>query len=770
MPLRFAAWLLGAAFATLVALAVFLPLYFDPNDYKQVLADRVEQATGRKLTIAGDVDLNVFPWLAITLRDARLANAAGFGDSPFAEVDELRASVHVLPLLRKEVEIGTVSLDGLLLRLAKDASGRNNWQDVREHRAARKAEDDGPAQPGRFRIKSLDIAGIEVENSAVEWSNASGRSYRLADVYFSTGSLRPGAAFDLDGGFVLTSPATPDRRTEVELAGRIEPAGKDQYKVNGLELTANAGGLAEDEQEIRFTADVDYHARKQELNATRFVLNALGEEASGSLRASSVLDAPKFSGRIAADSISPRKLMRSFGASAPGSSAALNAASFRAAFAGDRRRVDFSEVSLRLDSTHMNGTAYVTQFNKPLIGFDLRVDAIDLNRYVGGGGGGKGASTGGGAGEPTELKGRLRVGSLKLRKLQFHNADLYLHAKNGEINVSPMTAGFYQGRVSGSGRFNTRASSYSVNATMNGIRTEKLMMDLTGKAPVDGAGNVKLNLRGSGAGARAMDGTVAFDIRNGELNGVDLPYKLRQAYALYEGRKLADAGRAATPFSVLAATLNVNDGVLSSNNLDGRTPGIDVDAGGQASLVSRTLNFLAQVGITGAPAGQDWPEFEKLKGLTVPVQIYGSFSNPQWKVNLAGLLRGLVGSELREELDERLEEEKDKLRAKITERLQEEQLESSLGERLRKLTGIEERKVEKADVAAMEEKQKTTTPEASAEEKAAEEAARAERRAKQEAERAKRREARLAKQKAAQEARARKKAEAEAAASESSDL
>lgn len=776
---RFVAWLFGAVFATFVAAALLLPLYFDPNDYKDEIANRVEDATGRKLTIAGDIDLTVFPWLGMTLRDARLSNAPGFGDEPFAEVGELQASVRLLPLFRKEIEVGTVSLDGLLLRLARNAEGRNNWQDIKEHRARRQpqAEEDGGPKEGRFKVKSLDIAGVEIENSAVEWHNAAnGQRYRLGDFHFTTGQLQPGAPFDLDSGFVLTS-GTAGRSTEFNLAGRVEPTGKERYTVDGLELTAIAEGIAGGKQKIVINGDVDYHTRKQELHVTQLELDALGEEIAGELHASSVLDAPKYSGRVDADSINPRKLMRTFGSNPPGSSSVLNDASFKAAFAGDSRRVDFRDVSMQLDDTHMNGTLNVTEFQKPLIGFDLRVDTIDLNRYMGGGGSARKAGTGnGGADEPAEFKGHLRVGSLKVKQLLFQNADLYLHAKGGNINVSPMTAGFYQGQVSGSGRFNTQTSTYAVNAKLNGIRTEKLMTALTGKAPIDGTGNANVNLRGSGAGARAMDGTVRFDIRNGELNGVDLPYKLRQAYALYQGRKLADAPSAATPFSVLAATLNVNNGVLSSSNLDGKTPGIDVDADGHASLVSRTLNFLAQVGITGAPSGKNWPEFEKLKGLEIPVQIYGSFSNPRWKINLAGLLRGALEAEVRQEIDQQLARQKEELdqrlaeeKGKLTDRL-EDRLQELVGGRDKKATG---------DVASMEAREKSAASEEAAATAAAAGAEKstatisketaAERRARREAERAERKAARLAKQRAEQEARAKAKAEAEAAASSASE-
>ena len=38
-------------------------LLVDPNDYREEIAQKVRENTGRELTLGGDLGLSVFPWL-----------------------------------------------------------------------------------------------------------------------------------------------------------------------------------------------------------------------------------------------------------------------------------------------------------------------------------------------------------------------------------------------------------------------------------------------------------------------------------------------------------------------------------------------------------------------------------------------------------------------------------------------------------------------------------------------------------------------------------
>ena len=115
----------------LISLAIAgLVLFVDPNNYKNEIAAKVQDATGRQLTIIGDINYSLFPWIGVSLGKTELSNAQGFGDKPFASVDQVDIKVSVLPLFQQRLEMQKVRLHGLQAFLAKDKSGRSNWDDL----------------------------------------------------------------------------------------------------------------------------------------------------------------------------------------------------------------------------------------------------------------------------------------------------------------------------------------------------------------------------------------------------------------------------------------------------------------------------------------------------------------------------------------------------------------------------------------------------------------------------------------------------------------
>lgn len=244
--LKIALIVLGVFVALVVVAAVVLPLVFDPNDYKDEIAEAVEDKTGRELSIPGDIRLSVFPWLGVDLGEVRLANAAGFGTEPFAEIGGAGAYVKLLPLLRKRIEIGTMTLDGMRLRLARKADGTSNWDDLAAAFAATEKE---PAEPveteGGFTIPGFQVEAIRIKDAAVTLDDrAAGRYYEIAEMDFSTDRLSLNEQYLSDAGgagavWGILRGLDMDARLT---AGRIEAANLNAGKAE-LAVTARDGVL-----------------------------------------------------------------------------------------------------------------------------------------------------------------------------------------------------------------------------------------------------------------------------------------------------------------------------------------------------------------------------------------------------------------------------------------------------------------------------------------------------------------------------------------------
>lgn len=220
-PLKIVLIVVGVFFALLIGGALAATFLFDPNDYSGQITEGVKKETGRELQL-GNLELSVFPWLAVGAENVKLANAEGFGSEPFAEIGAARVGVKLLPLLfSQKVEISTLTLTGLRLRPAIDKNGKNNWDDLSK---PKEGEEEEPKVEGEasFKLEDLDIGGIDIEDGAISYSDAqAGKSYSLEKLHLQTGKVHVGEPIDLEMGVSVASSA-PAASADIELSGQVD--------------------------------------------------------------------------------------------------------------------------------------------------------------------------------------------------------------------------------------------------------------------------------------------------------------------------------------------------------------------------------------------------------------------------------------------------------------------------------------------------------------------------------------------------------------------
>ncbi|HSH27281.1 MAG TPA: AsmA family protein, partial [Wenzhouxiangella sp.] len=107
-----------------VAAAVLL---IDPDDYRDELAARASAQLGREVTLEGPMELKLFPWLALDIRDVTIGNPPAFDQAPpLAGIERATASIRVLPLLQGNIEVGTVTIERAGLHVVTGRGGASN--------------------------------------------------------------------------------------------------------------------------------------------------------------------------------------------------------------------------------------------------------------------------------------------------------------------------------------------------------------------------------------------------------------------------------------------------------------------------------------------------------------------------------------------------------------------------------------------------------------------------------------------------------------------
>lgn len=109
-----------------LALAAFV-LSFDLNQYRRLLEAAASEALGRAVTLGGPLTLAVSLTPTIAAEQVRIANPPWASRSHLAEAARAEIQIDLLPLLRKQLVVRQIGLDGADILLEATADGVNNW-------------------------------------------------------------------------------------------------------------------------------------------------------------------------------------------------------------------------------------------------------------------------------------------------------------------------------------------------------------------------------------------------------------------------------------------------------------------------------------------------------------------------------------------------------------------------------------------------------------------------------------------------------------------
>ncbi len=100
----------------------------DFNKYKGLIAEEVKAATGRDLTITGDLSLSISLNPSLSVKGVTFANAPWGTRPEMVRLKRLEAKVAILPLFGGDLRIDRLVLTGVDAILETDAKGRGNWE------------------------------------------------------------------------------------------------------------------------------------------------------------------------------------------------------------------------------------------------------------------------------------------------------------------------------------------------------------------------------------------------------------------------------------------------------------------------------------------------------------------------------------------------------------------------------------------------------------------------------------------------------------------
>ncbi|MFT6056007.1 MAG: AsmA protein, partial [Pseudohongiellaceae bacterium] len=341
--------------ALAIALVVGLIILVDANQYKSAIESAVASNTGYDLSIAGDLALDFFPTLGLTLNDVRLKNPAH--PQELASTSAVSLKIDAWALVGGKLLIQEFITNDFHVNYTIDESGISAWE---VQNAA--GETSQPVSSETGSIVSATFERISISNASIDIQDLSKNSrYSLANVNVESSSTNiSGIPFpvDLQFNYVTYNDAT----------GLAEPVPMGLRSIVSADLN---NGIVE--------------IREFNFHLTPMLLQ-------GQVSITGLNDSMQANGSMLASSFDVAGLMQTLGTSASesqevGSNAttALPRLSFKLDFSGDESQFSISDLGVTLGESTAQGNVEIrlaTEFTPMSVSYSLSSSALDLSPFM----------------------------------------------------------------------------------------------------------------------------------------------------------------------------------------------------------------------------------------------------------------------------------------------------------------------------------------------------------------------------------------------------
>lgn len=633
-------WILGAI-AALVALIIIamlcIPLFINPNDYKDHITRAVQEKTGRELSIPGDIQLSISPSLqaVFTLGNVNLSSGKDFQDSKFLSSELVDIKLALWPLISsRKLMINSMGLKGVEVNLVRDSSGRTNWSDLAGDGNEKQKLDAPPAgtkQPAAKPAKPLpgiDIGGIEIGDINVTYTDRQAdRTIKLTNFNLNAGHIVEHKPFSFDAGFSVSV---------------------DDGKNPLTATTGLSGKLTFDLARMLFS--LDQLKLKTDITEAPVPVRLLGLEMTAEANL-------------------------------------------------DTSVVTISDLLIKVDDTTITGTVSISDLKKPAYMANLHIDQLNLDRYTTEKKTTAGAEAEPPAENapsapaaatsreqvrqgmteepsliPVELlrgltfTAEIRIDRLAAAKLVTTNILVKATGKEGLVKLQPFTADLYQGTIAVNGDIDARPDTPEMKLTkeLKGVELGPMFMDMQGKEEIKGKADIKAAITTRGLTRKELtrnaNGTMNLSLTNGEIAKLKIIDTIRVAKQLYEGtsgmspaalQSKTSSGRP-TSFADLSASGIITNGVFKNDDLLARSELMKVTGKGTVDLNTERINYLLTIYLAKTLERDDEKDLVEMADTPIPYKVEGTFDKIEQSAALKEVLKAGAIKLLSRELDKQL--------------------------------------------------------------------------------------------------------------------
>lgn len=322
----------------------------------------------------------------------------------------------------------------------------------------------------------------------------------------------------------------------------------------------------------------------------------------------------------------------------------------RLALAGGDR-VEFSDLTLRLDQTTLTGDAGIALSGaRPMITAHLNSTPLDLSPFMAGGNGGKaggGASGQGWSTEPLDLSAlravdadvAIRAEAVDLGDIEIGRSDIAARLRNGKLDLKIDRVDAYGGGMTGTVVVVAGdETALSTDLTISSVQLRPLLNALAGLDSLEGLGAFRVRVDGRGrsmdALMKSLDGQGGLDLTDGAILGLNLAAMVRNVTG-------GGGAQEKTDFSAVTGTFDITDGVLHNTDFSFLGPLLRVVGAGTVDIGRQAQNFRLEPTAVASLTGQGGALSDSGLGI-FPILVTGTWSNPSFRPDLTAAIEGFL--------------------------------------------------------------------------------------------------------------------------------
>jgi len=634
-----------------VTAIILLPIFFDPNEHKPRIQQLAADSVGREIILNGNIEWSVFPRLALELNDVQVANETGFKGDYLAQVKTLSAGLEWLPLLKREIKVGEITLRQPEISLQVAQSGKTNWQSILEKPTPEPGAESATDQ-------YIEIKQVAIEAGQIDYVDASsGLKFNLSEVNFSSDTIKANHDSNMSLDAIIAMPAN-------NLQGQLDADWEFQQKLPGTSPNLVFNELSFDGALNGVPLQLDSQGTNQldlatdQLNLEQLSLSYGALTLETPVMGQQLTQRMALSGELTINPFALDDLLESMGSALDNEAKNLMSGRMKWSYVDDRLELD--GVEMKLDKSTISGSVKLSSVSQMQGNFNLDINQMDLDQYLPQSHDQAVVSEqSGGPLDLGRLSGQINMGQLKAAGVHFSDISLQVKTAGENISVEPLEADFYQGLIKTELQLrpSQAQNKLTINHQMQDFQAGGLLQDLMAADYITGLGQLDANLTidepFSAAPFKSANGQLNYRLTDGDIIGIDIFNIIQQSLSFLNQQQAAETNAALkTEFGMMEVSAQVRQGILKTDVLKLSSPYFNLSGDVTIDLAEQTIKGTIRPMLTNIPEGVLDERYQKLLGVRIPVSLKGQLLAPDIAIDIEKLILESQKAKIDEKKDE----------------------------------------------------------------------------------------------------------------------